>query len=640
MLEIDSRETLVESNFDSMVEFTAAGHRDTAPVYVKDEKTGLLGVYGGHGFYRQGVHADGRQAVLFSVDPHDLDPVQHADRKFREKYAPGYYLDLNKVKNIRVAAARRGRSFKQWVNDAVSHHNYRQSELKSEYGYLYRVTNRLWLSGAVAYTLDAADPKDVPGSLKNDDGTLKEPLYLLRCYTTAGRDYPFTDLNEKIQKNRIGTLLSVGANSVFVSMKDAETAIRDDFSKRVTLVMQGKDPGLLGRGRDAAMQSLLSPHITGLFNKAADTVEHATARAIQATFREVRNLKAKVIVMGITKTALLSALQFVFKGWHASVGQILITLARPVMEAARRAEDSMKRSGDIARTFAPMSKKMRDNGIYDDRLDPAQAPLIRLLGIDESRTLPLGAAVIPAGLPADWADNYLLDTLNSPPGSIMTRKRMGRMDVLHVIQPDGMELHYLVGSNVAYARLRPEAKLDRADPAPEAVAKLMRENNFLVKVTESAEGKINHTAFDSHAAFLRDMREESCAAPVDAIVAPLQYDLGALNAVSARIAPKRQTLTGRAVRASFNAAARAGRALKIVKSPAPGEPLTSIMARTLETRLANRGPVGAGTEAVIMPDRENVEMANKDEITAVRSAELPADPERSASSTAPASPAP
>lgn len=640
MLEIDSRETPVESNFDSMVEFTAAGHRDTAPVYVKDEKTGLLGVYGGHGFYRQGVHADGRQVVLFSVDPHDLDPVQHADRKFREKYAPGYYLDLNRVKNVRVATARRGRSFKQWVNDAVSHHNYQQSELKSEYGYLYRVTNRLWLSGAVAYTLDAADPKDVPDNLKNRDGTLKEPLYLLRCYTTAGRDYPFTELNEKIQKNKITTLLSVGASSAFVSMKDAESAIRDDFMKRVALVMQGKDPGLLGRGKDKTMQSLLSPHITGLFNKVSDTIEYATARAIQATAREIRNLKAKVIVMGITKTAALSALQFVFKGWHASVGQVLITLARPVMEAARRAEDSMKRSGDIARTFAPMSKRMRDNGIYDDRLDPAQAPLIRLLGIDESRTLPLGASVIPAGLPADWADNYLLDTLNSPPGSVMTRKKMGKMDILHVIQPDGMEFHYLVGRNIAYARLRPEAKLDRADPMPEAVARLMRENNSLVKVTESTEGKISHISFDDHAAFLRDMQKESCAAPVTAVAAPLQYDLSALNAVSARIAPKRQTLTGRAVRASFNAAARAGRAMKIVKSPAPGESLTSIMTRTLDSRLANRGAVGAGVEAVVVPDRENVEMASEDEVTAVAAPEPSTDPERPASSTAPAPPAP
>lgn len=83
----------VDTAFDTLVEFAAAGHREIAPVFLKDEDTGLLGIRGPHGLYRFGIHADGRPVVLFSTDPAALAPARHTDPKFRDRFAPGWYLD-------------------------------------------------------------------------------------------------------------------------------------------------------------------------------------------------------------------------------------------------------------------------------------------------------------------------------------------------------------------------------------------------------------------------------------------------------------------------------------------------------------------------------------------------------------------
>ncbi|GEM_PF-2610332 len=303
-------------DFNSIVEFTAAGHREVAPVYMKDEDTGLLAVYGSHGLYRMGILPGGRPIVLYAADPDDLNPAVHRDPEFREKYAPGYYLDPKEIDDIEVVEARRSRTHKKWVAQAITTHSYYQSEVKTEYGFLRRVAEDMWFSRAIAYTLDPAYYSD--GTMVTaKDGTR---LFHLRCYTTAGKGTPFTDDHEKAIRER--RALAIASKKMLIRPAYAERIIHEDFLKRAELVMRDMDPNRLGQIKgEPGLSSTLAPQ-TGFGGKLRHMGVHYFVRLAQGLQQMYRDLKAQVVVMGLSKTLLLSVIKIVSQGWRAGIGQV------------------------------------------------------------------------------------------------------------------------------------------------------------------------------------------------------------------------------------------------------------------------------------------------------------------------------
>jgi hypothetical protein len=580
---------LVPASFNLMAEFTSAGHREIAPLYIKEAGTGLLGILASQGLYRMGVHADGRPVLLFAEDPADLAPAQHRDAQFRAKYAPGYYLAPAGIRRIDVVAARRRRTHKKWVAEAVNRHSYSLNDTKGEFGILYRLSERMWLSGAIAYTLEPVREK------KKENAAAAGPqLYRVRCYTTPGRAQPFGNIGEAQLDTRFGHILSWGKNKTLATMEDAEAVIREDFARRADLVRRNRDPNLLGRLKnEPEASSRLSPFVQGIGPKLGRAAVNGVVRFVQAAAEQVHTIRAQAVVLGVGRTILLSAVQFLFKGWRATVGQVLLGALTPVMNSLKRAQAlaANSRLEDIGYSFwKPGRNAAGGSEAHYCRIDPEQAPLVRLLGYDEARVRPLEGASLRTHLRPDLAEEYILDTLDSPTGSVAARRHIGGGDVLHVAEPNGLEIYYLVGKNIAYA-LAPDPAKSYPGHMNESVRRLMAEKGPVVRVSAPEGGGALASCNVPEAAFAARLVSDMENAPVVSDIPPLAYELPLLEEFARRAEAERRDSAGLrgAVRSAFNAAARAGAALRLKRRPetAPG----ALTRAQIAAKLADRGPV-------------------------------------------------
>lgn len=572
---------LVESRFDALVEFTAAGHREIAPVYLKDADTGLLAVYGSHGLYRLGIHADGRPVMLFAADPDDLHPAVHRDPDFREKFAPGFYIDPQEMDDIEVVEARRSRTHKRWGAQAITMHSYYQSESKTEYGFLRRVAEDMWFSRAIAYTLDPA----WRGSerLTAEDGT---GLYYLRCYTTAGKGAPFTDEDEKAIRAR--RTFAFASKKALIRPENAESLIREDFLKRAELVMRDMDPNKLGQLKgEPALASRLTPLETGLSAKTRHMAAHFGVRLVQGLYSTVRDLKAQVVVMGITKTVFLSAIKLLSQGWRAGLGQFITGLVQPVLNAVKRAKVMAGSNEDVGFSFWKPGRSLLTGNRHYCKLDPQQGRLIRYMSYDEAGIRPVRGTALQTDLPEDWAEDYLLGTLYSPHGSVAAQRRINDMDVLHVIEPNGLELYYLIGKKTVYAAYRPGYAQARAEPIPRPVQRLLKEKGATLRVTELADGTLHSEAVAPEEFEAALGREAALTQPMPKTPG-LAYDLTALKKFNERAyaGTEPQGAVRKALSMAFNAAAGALRAVRIIGPAQEDEP--GLTRQTLESHLADR----------------------------------------------------
>ena len=577
---------LQPGNFETLAEFTAGGHREIAPVFLNGEGHGLLGVHGAHGLYRMGIHADGRPVVLFAADPHDLDPVQHNDAKFREKYAPGHYIDIDRMKNVEVVAARPARTQKKWVLEAIHRHSFHYNDLRSEYGFLYRLSDRLWASSAAVYALEPLDARHPQFDPQNEK-------FMLRCYTAAGRAYSVAEIARKIQAGKLHPFLKLGTCHCVVTADEAEDIVRDDFAKRMVLLLRDRDPGLLGRVKgEPELSSRLSPAAEKISDKARQGASHITMRAIQGLERQIRTIKARYVAMGFAKTLVLSTIQFLAKGWRAFIGQMAMGVFQPILDAIKHADRISNPSSDVAYSFWQKGRSARTGNEHYCRLDPAQGRLVRLLGFDESAVRPAQGATVRAALPADWAEDYILDTFGSPPGTIMERRRVGDMDILCAQQPNGLAVYYLMGRRMAYAEWRPDLVAPLADPLPQPVRALIARKGPVVRVESGPGGALTSAAVDPRD-FIDELHRETTAPGATAGLAPrTNYDLSLLDEFSKRAAPA-DTPAGpvrRVIAAGFNAVTQLRTTIGLPPKAEEQDNRPPLKQRVLDRYLDDRGP--------------------------------------------------
>jgi hypothetical protein len=574
---------LIESDLEKLTEFTAAGHREIAPLYVKEADTGLLGILGAQGFYRMGVHADGRPVVLFAADPADLDPTEPRDPAFRARYAPGYYLDPERVGRIDVVAARRRRTHKKWVAEAVNRHGYFVNDSKLEFGFLYRLNQRTWVSGAIAYTLEEAKKR-------KGEPERSEPLYRVRCYTTPGRAQPFGNITEEQLRTRYGRVLSWGKSAQPMTISEAEAAIREDFAKRVDLVMRNKDPNLLGRLKNEPdAESPLSPYAANMLARSRGAAINAVVRVVGAAAEQIKSIRAQALLVGVTRTALLSTVQFLFKGWRATVGQIILGTISPVMNSIKRTQALMANSRleDIGYSFWKPGRSAIAGSSYC-RIDPQQAMLIRFLGYDEAKVRPLEGTSLRAHMRPDWAEENIIDTLDAPSGTIVEKIHIGGGEVLHTVEPNGLQVYYLVGRDIAYA-VAPQAETPEVGRMADSIRKLVAEKGPVIRVCQEAHGLASKAVRPQE--FLLEMEADLAAGSSISAVPPLVYDMNLLRDYAKALEAERTMPPAkRALRLAFMAAARAGEKLHMHKPELPSPEMLS--RQELARKLADRKPAG------------------------------------------------
>src|SRR5690606_26455135 len=136
----------------------------------------------------------------------------------------------------------------------------------------------------------------------------------------------------------------------------------------------------------------------------------------------------------------LSVVQLLFKGWRAFAGQMVMGIFQPILDAIKSADAANSRSQDVGPSFWDPGRSAHTGNQHYCRIDPAQGRLIRLLDYDESAIRPLQGTQLRTKMRRDWAEHYILGTLSSPAGSVMTRRHLGDMDVLSVAQPNGLEV--------------------------------------------------------------------------------------------------------------------------------------------------------------------------------------------------------
>lgn len=578
------------TDFDSLVELAAAGHREIAPVHLRDRETGLSAVCGSHGLYRMGMHADGRPVVLFSADPDALRPAVHADARFRDKYAPGYYIDPAHMDRIDVVEARRKRTFRLWFGHAVAQHNHYLNDTKGEYGLLRRLTDTMWFSRAVAYTLDPAFRRDGLRRRAADGA----PLYILRCYTTAGKGWPFTARDEEAIRSR--RMIRFTRRKAYVRLENAEDAVRDDFIRRAALVMRDHDPDRLGqlKGEPLPLESPLAPP-KGILPKAAYMGGYYVVRCVQAVAAELQTIKARVLVAGVTKTACLSLVKLFLEGWRAGLSQVLVGVFKPVMDAVKRVHAISGGAEDVGFTFWAPRRSLMTGRRHYCRLDPAQGLLIRYLGQSEAGFAPAQSS---AALPADWAETYLLGTLHSPVGSVMERRRMNGADVLHVFEPSGLELFYVIHGGAVYVRHKGAAVHPQAERLPGPVERLLSVAGPSLRVRDRGDGgplvaeRVDPAVFDA----MLMQEAAAAAARADCAAAADAPDLSLLRVFNARAQRREEApLAQRMIRHVFALAARPLRMAGVLAEAVPPPP--SLSERTLRRHLADRVSVDRQAES-------------------------------------------
>ncbi|MCB9990995.1 MAG: hypothetical protein H6867_06405 [Rhodospirillales bacterium] len=586
MVDVRPQGTFVPSSLDELLELTAAGHnRDIAPVYLKDKDTGLLAVYGSHGMYRFGVHAGGQPVWMFSVNPDAMRPAIHTDPHFRDAYAPGYYIDPDGMDYIDVVEARSKRTPKPWSRQAIDTHNYYLNEVKNDYGFLRKLSDNLWFSRSVAYTLDPAT-KGRGQFLFTDKG---EPLYELRCYTTAGKGWPFSD--KELESIRERKTMSFSNKKAYVTLKEAERAIRHDFHGRVDLVMRDHDPNRLGHIKGETYNEDGNPLVRGgkgIHRKAFHAAGHYFVRTMQALGAAFRDIKAQVLVMGFAKAAAFSIVKVASQGWRAGVGQFLVGAFKPVIDMVKRVGMYMSGKEDIGYQFWKPNRSLITGNRHYSLLDPDKGRLIRYLDADESRIKPPRGTALRSELPSDWAEEYLLGSYYAPAGSIEERRQIGGVDVRHVVEPSGLEVYYIPSRKTAYAIMHPENAVDGAMPLPGPVERLLARKGPVIKIREMPDDSL-HSERIAPEHFEADLQAAIATPSTRPCLPPLQYDLSSLDQFNKRA--MRQIPAVGKLSAAFAAVTKPLRALKLMKPLEQAQQPLSI--RTLEQKLAEREVVKA-----------------------------------------------
>ena len=526
---------VMATDANALIEYAVEGHREIAPIIIT-EANGPVAIRGAQGIYRVGRHrGHGGLVLLFCPNPAFLQGYRVTDPETREHHMPGYCLGLEeeRLRHIQVVEGRPRWTNAPWIHQAVHRHAQQLFRDTTEYAYLLRVNERMWVSGAISYRLETLHEQVTAENKAKLERKLRhelphrepgEELYRLRCYTTRGKNHDFADMDGDFLDKPWGKALSATARWTVVTMREAEEIIADDFVKRNELVVRGLDPDKLGRPlrkTEPHMKSRLSPHELPL---PAMLGKRYAARGIQECYNQFRSIEGKNVFLSTGKAIALAGSKLVLRGPVPALARLGLEIARPVVQPFISAFSNSGhidfRRNNTARDYWRPNFTVPCGPDHYAPLDPAQAPYIRLLDDHEARVAPEAGVEIREELSDTWAENKLLDSLGGPPGSILSRHRPAgaAMDILHVRQPDGLHLDYLIGKEIAYARYVPESDLEASLPLPERLRRLLDEDGVIeqghiLRIHENAAGEPAVTVFTdeqaSRDAFRADTRDSA-----------------------------------------------------------------------------------------------------------------------------------
>jgi hypothetical protein len=499
-------------------------------------------IRGSHGVYRLGIAPKEEELLLFSENPDALEPAELREQSF----AGGYWLDLEHVGHISVPEARRKRTSYNWEIAAVQSHTQERMMDLTEYAYLNRVSNSLWVSGAIAYRVMSVDVNGLSArrqkalEKRNPDLDFKSPLYVVHCYTTKGRGHNFTDFDEDFLLKPWGRLLTWSARSGMVSQEEAERLIADDFLKRQELVRRGDDPDDLGvplKKTEPHMHSHFSPREQAY---AVHLMRNVFTRSVQEFYIAYQSIKGSSVLKTVGM-AIGFALVQLTRGIVPAVIKAASVLAspviKPVLNALKKAENIDFRRNNIASEFSMSDQE--NSAKSNDLIDPEMAPFIRLLDYHEVDIRPEQGAEVREEIRDDWAAQKLVDSIGGPPGTMFMKRQLEGKNVLYARQPDGIEAYYLIGEKVAYIRYREEFAHPMSSPLASSVKALFDEYGPYVRVfaKEDAAGQMQEVGvigYETRREQRKAMREEISKAYEPMELQPLDHSNDNLRAAFER----------------------------------------------------------------------------------------------------------
>ncbi len=320
--------------------------------------------------------------------------------------------------------------------------------------------------------------------------------------------------------------------------------VREDFAKRVDLVMREVDPRMMGRmAKEPDMHSALSPPLTKSKDKAKAFTATYAVRLLQGVQAKYNVLKAPTILATTGRIIYYVCSEWLVRGLGGAAKQLLLsgvelftgTMKRPIRN------DMID---NAAHTFWKRGFTYAGAAQYCP-LDMKQAKMIGLMTYDDANIRPDDGAILRQGLEPDWIIRSLYTIHDSPPGSIITMRNNDHASPVHVKQPNGLEIYYMIDQKVRYARYRPDYEYSCIQPLPEPVKDFLRQHNGFVKIVRNPIDNSLTSSWIDEGDLLADMEVEALK---PALPKPKRIDLSILNdfnvAAAAEAKPKSKLARG------------------------------------------------------------------------------------------------
>ena len=519
-----------KSTYADIAALMHKGYRSMYPIVEKPsaerlEKAGLQpeeagsfpwAAFGSAGRYRYGIHADGRRVLLRAPYSDGLQTVRHPDPVMSREGV--FIINDKSLSSVFVIAARDKHTHEPWIIDGILKYEKDIRDQSVDAGTLGRVDGRTWVSRHIVYLLE-----DIPQEEYQVQALLgdwdERKRYTLRCYTSDGKGgTPIeTGYSGVFQK-----IFNLGPKPVYATMEDAETIVSSDFSRRVRLVVSGRDPydyGLphVSKAVGEGENGVLAHHGGGVLHSYYHDLKRKGLRAVHALEPKIRKIKGKMWAIEAVKGGGLAAMQLLIKGvWGAalSVGAYALNLIDRIVNPYDAI--SSDKEDKVAKTFWDEDER---DGHYDtDRyhhyahLDPEQGCQIRLISNTEARIrMPHINSAASEIVEFDWAMDYILSTMKGRAGAQAAIYELNGHDVLVINQVEGLRVYHVPDLNLAYAKFSQDLAKPGSGILPRPVADLMKEGKY-IKIWESEDGKLNSKAFDG-AGFAADIADMTANTP-------------------------------------------------------------------------------------------------------------------------------
>ena len=438
---------------DAAIERVYQARMDMFPVFLKK---GLI--RSSNGWYRLGLHDDGRIALLYARNKQDFDGIAKDDQK-------GTYPDPDK--KIWVVDAKPSRTSAKWVTLAILRHQEHLAVKQVKKGMLYQTNEDTWQNEAVSY-------KIFPVEQENSD---EEQKYTLRLYSRAKAEDNFVAVDETAPKGFFGNVFSLGQNEGTYTRVEAKKRITQDFNERAQRIKQGIDPLTIGERKR-------SPKLW--FSRLKEKYQTAV---VGMPMHKKITIGLETAMTGIL--SLINPAELITKAASIMVGFLSKTFIKDPVQL------------NIAESLGVKKKGWSFKDMQCIEADPKKIADFRYLNAKEAKAnydnMPVYTELSPT-----WAKEYILGAAHGRPGGVAYPREDG---VLSIQENNGLLVYYVPNSNTAFARLRPEWKQDGADALPPEVEAMFKDNaEDVLKISKKDDERFK-CEFMTHSKFKKDIAE-------------------------------------------------------------------------------------------------------------------------------------